>query len=129
MPRAGTRHTGRMPDLIGPNMRTAARGQSPAAVVSIFNSHFRLCQSRGLAVRPGAWSTLLSMTDTPPLAQMPTTSNADSQRFYHGTRADLRPGDLIQPGYLSNYCERKSRWVYFSETLNAATWGAELARG
>jgi rifampin ADP-ribosylating transferase len=51
------------------------------------------------------------------------------RRFYHGTRADLRPGDLIHPGYSSNYTERRSPWVYFSETLNAATWGAELAKG
>ena len=52
-----------------------------------------------------------------------------SGQFYHGTRADLQPGDLIQPGYPSNYTERRSPWVYFSETLNAATWGAELAKG
>lgn len=52
-----------------------------------------------------------------------------ARRFYHGTRADLKPGDLIQPGHSSNYTARKSPWVYFSETLNAATWGAELARG
>jgi hypothetical protein len=47
-------------------------------------------------------------------------------QFYHGTRADLKPGDLIQPSYPSNYTERRSPWVYFSETLHAATWGAEL---
>src|SRR5215213_5778764 len=58
-----------------------------------------------------------------------TASETGSRRFYHGTRADLTPGDLIQPGYSSNYTERKSPWVYFSETLHAATWGAELARG
>lgn len=51
------------------------------------------------------------------------------RRFYHGTRADLKTGDLIQPGYASNFTNRRSPWVYFSETLNAATWGAELARG
>ena len=54
---------------------------------------------------------------------------ADSRRFYHGTRASLEPGDLVQPGYSSNYTVRKSPWVYFSETLNAAAWGAELAKG
>ncbi len=58
-----------------------------------------------------------------------TPSDTSSRRFYHGTRADLKPGDLIQPGYSSNYTERRSPWVYFSETLNAATWGAELAKG
>jgi rifampin ADP-ribosylating transferase len=56
-------------------------------------------------------------------------ANVTSRRFFHGTRADLRPGDLIQPGYNSNFTERRSPWVYFSETLNAAIWGAELARG
>lgn len=56
-------------------------------------------------------------------------SDADMRRFYHGTRADLKPGDLIQPGYSSNYTDRSSPWVYFSETLDAATWGAELAKG
>jgi rifampin ADP-ribosylating transferase len=56
-------------------------------------------------------------------------SNSGSRRFYHGTRAELKPGDLLQPGYASNYTERRSPWVYFSETLDAATWGAELARG
>jgi len=49
--------------------------------------------------------------------------------FFHGTRAVLHPGDLIRPGFSSNYTERRSPWVYFSETLNAATWGAELAKG
>ena len=39
------------------------------------------------------------------------------------------PGNLIQTSYSSNYTERKSPWAYFSETLNAAAWGAELAKG
>lgn len=39
------------------------------------------------------------------------------------------PGNLIQTSYSSNYTERKSPWDYFSETLNAAAWGAELAKG
>ncbi len=49
--------------------------------------------------------------------------------FYHGTKADLKPGDLITPGYRSNYGngERKSAWVYMSATLSP--WGAELALG
>lgn len=52
-----------------------------------------------------------------------------TRRFYHGTKADLKPGDLLQPSNPSNYTDRKSPWIYFSETLHAATWGAELARG
>jgi rifampin ADP-ribosylating transferase len=63
-----------------------------------------------------------------PAAQS-TLSDTSRRRFFHGTRADLKPGELIQPGHSSNYTERRSPWVYFSETLNAATWGAELAKG
>ncbi len=60
----------------------------------------------------------------------PFVYDATTRRFYHGTKADLKPGDLLQPGYSSNYyAERKSPWIYFSETLHAATWGAELAKG
>ena len=51
-------------------------------------------------------------------------------RFYHGTRADLKPGDLIKPGHTSNFeKERTANHVYFARTLDAATWGAELAAG
>jgi hypothetical protein len=50
-------------------------------------------------------------------------------RFYHGTKANLKPGDLIEPGYTSNYSERKAGYVYLTGTLDAATWGAELAFG
>src|SRR3954447_25007109 len=49
--------------------------------------------------------------------------------FYHGTKADLAVGDLIRPGFGSNFVERELKHIYFSATLEAATWGAELARG
>lgn len=49
--------------------------------------------------------------------------------FYHGTRADLKVGDLLGPGHGSNFVERELKHIYFSATLEAATWGAELARG
>lgn len=53
-----------------------------------------------------------------------------SQRFYHGTKADLKPGDLIEPGFNSNFGKRKkASYVYLTATLDAATWGAELAMG
>ena len=51
------------------------------------------------------------------------------QIFYHGTKADLKIGDLLAPGYGSNFVERELNHIYFSATLDAATWGAELARG
>ena len=50
--------------------------------------------------------------------------------FFHGTKANLKNGDLIQPGYTSNYGQRAmAAYVYVSGTLNAAIWGAELALG
>lgn len=50
--------------------------------------------------------------------------------FYHGTKADLKAGDLIGPGYTSNYGNRKAAaYAYLTATLDAATWGAELAVG
>ena len=49
--------------------------------------------------------------------------------FYHGTKANLDIGDLIAPGFESNFVERTLRHVYFSATLEAASWGAELAKG
>src|SRR5690606_23305194 len=49
---------------------------------------------------------------------------------YHGTRADLVPGDSIVPGHPSNYGRRRhSRYVYLSELLEPAIWAAELAVG
>lgn len=54
----------------------------------------------------------------------------DSGPFYHGTKADMKLGDLLEPGYSSNYGERrKANYVYLTATLDAAIWGAELAVG
>jgi rifampin ADP-ribosylating transferase len=49
--------------------------------------------------------------------------------FYHGTKADLAVGDLVVPGFGSNFVERGLKHIYFAATLDAATWGAELAKG
>ncbi len=58
------------------------------------------------------------------------TATPSAETFYHGTKADLNEGDLIVAGYASNYGKRKlAAYVYLSATLEAATWGAELARG
>ena len=50
--------------------------------------------------------------------------------FFHGTKADLEIGDFIITGKKKNYNDdRKSEYVYFAGTLEAAVWGAELAEG
>ena len=65
-------------------------------------------------------------------AKQPAAADDDltAQQLYHGARADLKPGDLIEPGYASNYGKRKkATYVYLTGTLDAAAWGAELALG
>jgi rifampin ADP-ribosylating transferase len=54
----------------------------------------------------------------------------ESGALLHGTRADLEVGDLLVPGRGSNYqAGRTMNHIYVTETLDAAAWGAELARG
>lgn len=61
---------------------------------------------------------------------MSAIASTFSQSFFHGTKADLKPGDLIAAGRQSNFTEAKPlSWVYFAGTLDAAIWGAELAAG
>jgi rifampin ADP-ribosylating transferase len=54
----------------------------------------------------------------------------ESGALLHGTKADLSVGDLLVPGRQSNFEEgRLMNHVYVTQTLDAAAWGAELARG
>ena len=54
----------------------------------------------------------------------------ESGALLHGTKADLSVGDLLVPGQQSNYeAGRISNHVYVTHTLDAAVWGAELAKG
>lgn len=53
-----------------------------------------------------------------------------ARTYFHGTKADLKVGDLIEVGYNSNYGENKSsKYIFLTATLDAAIWGAELAAG
>jgi rifampin ADP-ribosylating transferase len=61
---------------------------------------------------------------------MASTDRTRPQQFFHGTKADLKPGDLIAVGYRSNFGTGKPlSFVYLTGTLEAAIWGAELALG
>lgn len=61
---------------------------------------------------------------------MSAAASVFAPSFFHGTRADLKPGDLIVVGHPSNFTDDKPlSWVYFTATLDAAIWGAELAAG
>jgi rifampin ADP-ribosylating transferase len=50
--------------------------------------------------------------------------------YLHGTKADLAVGELVVAGRESNFeAGRMMNYVYFTATLDAAVWGAELASG
>jgi rifampin ADP-ribosylating transferase len=50
--------------------------------------------------------------------------------YLHGTKASLAVGEMLVPGRESNFEDgRVMNYVYFTATLDAATWGAELAAG
>jgi rifampin ADP-ribosylating transferase len=54
----------------------------------------------------------------------------ESGVYLHGTKASLAVGDLLVPGRESNFEDgRTMNYVYFTATLDAAVWGAELATG
>ena len=54
----------------------------------------------------------------------------DEGPFYHGTKADLRVGDLLTPGLRSNYRpEVIMNHVYFTALRDGAGLAAELAAG
>src|SRR5262249_7381087 len=64
-------------------------------------------------------------------APLRVTGEVTEWLYYHGTRADLRPGDLLKPGHAANFgaAARTAHYIYFTRTLDAAAWGAELAAG
>lgn len=53
-----------------------------------------------------------------------------AQTYFHGTKADLKIGDLIEAGFNSNYGQqKKAKYIFLAATLDPAIWGAELAFG
>ncbi len=54
----------------------------------------------------------------------------DKGPFYHGTKADLKVGDLLTAGGISNYKEElKMNHIYFTANVNGAALAAALAKG
>jgi rifampin ADP-ribosylating transferase len=83
-------------------------------------------------VPPRLRSYIRSEMATPPAPEpfKVWTNDRGEDGFLHGTKAHLKPGDLIEAGRPSNYGERENAtFVYLTATLDAATWGAELAAG
>ncbi|PBQ33230.1 rRNA adenine methyltransferase [Sphingobacteriaceae bacterium] len=64
------------------------------------------------------------------LAQASNDKPTDKGPFYHGTRADLKTGDLLTPGKGSNYkSDLTMNHIYFTALLNSAGLAAALANG
>lgn len=58
------------------------------------------------------------------------TEPLDDGPFYHGTKADLREGDLLTPGFRSNYKpEVVMNHIYFTALPDGAGLAAEIAPG
>ena len=55
---------------------------------------------------------------------------ADKRPFYHGTRSNLKTGDLLRPGFTSNYKpDLVMNHIYFTAIANGAGLAAALAPG
>ncbi|OJU09156.1 MAG: rRNA adenine methyltransferase [Clostridiales bacterium 43-6] len=55
---------------------------------------------------------------------------SDKGPFYHGTKADLKVGDLLTAGGISNYKpELQMNHIYFTANTNAAGLAAAFAKG
>lgn len=53
-----------------------------------------------------------------------------AQTYFHGTKAQLKIGDIIEVGFNSNYGQNKNaKYIFLTATLDAAIWGAELSLG
>jgi uncharacterized protein YndB with AHSA1/START domain len=64
------------------------------------------------------------------LVDMIRSASPFAQTYFHGTKADLKPGDFIEVGNNSNFGQRKNaKYIFLTATLDAAIWGAELAIG
>jgi rifampin ADP-ribosylating transferase len=65
-----------------------------------------------------------------PIKKTKKSNILDNGPFYHGTRADLQVGDLLTPGFNSNYRpEITMNHIYFTAVLNGAGLAAELSKG
>ena len=104
-----------------------AAGEGPGRVY-IVEPIGQIGDASDLTERKSAGHPSMSCYSREPLR---VTGEVTEWPLYHGTRADLKPGDLIKPGHSPNFGNkvRTTTYVYLTRTLDAATWGAELAAG
>ncbi len=104
---------------------TAAAKRATPDVLDVLARYPRAPKGGGrLAILIGRLDSLLR--DPPPEPRVVD----DPGPFFHGTKADLRPGDLLDPGWLTNYGSgRRAKHIYLTALPEGAPLAAELARG
>ena len=79
------------------------------------------------------WKFLKAIKDGEPVGApeaVAVTRSLDLGPFFHGTKADLRDGDLLTAGFRSNYRpEVVMNHIYFTALPDGAGLAAELAGG
>lgn len=104
---------------------TAAAKRSTPVVLDVLGRYPRAPRGRGRV------AVLVQRLDSLLRDPLPTPRVVDDPGpFFHGTRADLRPGDLLTPGWRSNYGSgRTANHLYLTASREGAPLAAELARG
>lgn len=104
---------------------TAAAKRATSPVIDVLTRYPRAPQGR---TRVAALMVRLDSMLRDPAP--PPRAVADPGPFFHGTRADLGPGDLLTPGWQSNYgSRRQANHVYLTASREGAPLAAELASG
>jgi rifampin ADP-ribosylating transferase len=104
---------------------TAASKRATPVVLDVLSRYPRAPKGRSrVAVLMTRLDSLLRDPPSPPRVV------DDPGPFFHGTKADVRPGELLTPGWRSNYGSgRQSRHIYLTATREGAPLAAELAHG
>jgi hypothetical protein len=104
---------------------TAASKRATPVVIDVLSRYPRALKGRSrVAVLMARLDSLLRDPSPPPRVV------DDPGPFFHGTKADVRPGDLLTPGWRSNYGSgRQAKHIYVTATREGAPLAAELARG
>lgn len=104
---------------------TAAAKLATPVVLDVLGRYPRVPDGRGRVT--ALMQRLDSLLRDPP---PPPRHVDDPGPFFHGTKADVRPGDLLTPGWRSNYGSRRTaNHIYLTATLVGAPLAAELAHG
>jgi rifampin ADP-ribosylating transferase len=104
---------------------TAAAKRADAVVLDVLNRYPRAPHGRSRV------AVLMERLDGMLRDPAPTRRVVDDAGpFFHGTKADLRPGDLLTPGWRSNYGTRRlANHIYVTASPEGAPLAAALAGG